>query len=227
MRAVDAVSTSGARWALAGLLLVALVAGCARLPEHARPRGQIVRIDSRGATDTIRYRTLTRGDFRASAAPETVAEHARRMGATTCVEIVPDSPLKAAVQRDRKRAGFVARPVGIGYHATMNRRCSWWNEAHPVPKAYLLQHEQIHFAIIELAARALTARARALSATGDSPAASVEALGRAVRAELERTLEEALARNTAFDRDTSMRYRPDRQDRWQRQVEAELAEQAP
>jgi hypothetical protein len=41
----------------------------------------------------------------------------------------------------------------------MNRDCSWWNEKATMDAAYVLEHEQIHFALTELGARSLSANA--------------------------------------------------------------------
>jgi predicted secreted Zn-dependent protease len=92
-----------------------------------------------------------------------------------------------------------------------------------VAPSYILQHEQIHFAIAELAARDLTKRVRQLSATGDSPEQTAAALQRAIDGVFRDVMEQMTERNTNFDLDTSGRHDPERQQRWLDQVSGELA----
>jgi hypothetical protein len=58
------------------------------------------------------------------------------------------------------------------------------------------------------AARELLGRTRTLAASGATPAEAQASLQRALEAELARTRDRIVARNLAFDEDTSLRYAP-------------------
>lgn len=113
--------------------------------------------------------------------------------------------------------------------ALMDRRCSWWNErAAARAPAYVLEHEQIHFALYELGARKLNAEVEALkremTTEGKSQAEVQAHAQKALNAALQKATDELLDRNRDFDRDTSLGYRPDRQRAWLREVTQELSE---
>ena len=115
----------------------------------------------------------------------------------------------------------------LHFRAQMDRRRSWWNpKLKEIPEAYVLQHEQIHFAIAALEAQNLNASAAELTADmraeGDSPDSVKEAiqvkLDDVIRAALTRLID----RNGKFDEDTSARYAPKKQDQWWQRVSSEL-----
>lgn len=206
------------------LLAIALtLAACADLPDYARPQVSAADPRAAGPIDSIRYRPLTRDDFRAKTPPRNIGEHAARMGAYTCGHVVAEDPI--AIRIEPEGRGFVARARDLVVYAEMDRSCSWWNDQiqDAQPAEYLLQHEQIHFAIFELVARDMQARGRSLEARG----ATIEAAHAAFQRELEKLQRELadalLARNTAFDRETSGVFQPERQQRWYDRVRAELA----
>jgi hypothetical protein len=176
------------------------------------------------ATDTIRYREITRADFRAAGPPAHVAAHARSFGAFTCANVVPEGMTRVLFDPTREPGIYVARLENTTFRAEMDRGCSWWNpEGTPIPAAYVLQHEQIHFALTEIQARRLTAELRELRLRTDSPqSAAAELQGRYNEA-LEDATAELLRTSTRFDQDTSGRYDPAQQAQWLERVEAELA----
>ena len=214
--------TASRRLPVAIALLLSLSA-CGRLPDYALPKTQLVDATQLAHTDGVPYRQLTRADFRATAAPIDNARHAEHMSAFTCANVVPQGELQVEVRQTQPGGEFVARPKQLALIAKMDRNCSWWN-----PKLdndqpdYVLQHEQIHFAIAEAGARELTKRVRAQSATADSPEQAASALQRAIDGVLRNGMEEMIARNTDFDLATSGRREPDLQQRWYDQLSAEL-----
>jgi hypothetical protein len=117
----------------------------------------------------------------------------------------------------------------LGFVALMDRRCSWWNDklAARAP-GYVLEHEQIHFALYELGARKLNASVeeikRDMKAEGTSQDEVQAHAQRALNEALTKATEDLLERNRDFDQDTSLGYRPDRQRAWLRKVLEELAE---
>ena len=214
-------------------LLLLTLAGCGGLPEYAAPKGGVVEAAQLDSSDVIGYRQLTRADFRARQAPPEFAAVADRVGAATCgqVRTTPDTAFlmhwrKDSPSSDEHHWGEVKK---LGFMALMDRRCSWWNEklAARAP-AYVLEHEQIHFALYELGARQLNASLASLKQRMALEGVSQKQ----VQARAQQTLNDALAeatkklldRNRDFDQDTSLGYRPDRQRAWLQKVTAELAE---
>ena len=174
-------------------------------------------------SDEIAYRAIHQSDFRAKAPPAEGSVHAERMGAYTCGRVIPEAPI--AIRIEPADHGFAARAPSFRVRGVMDRDCSWWNAAlrNAQPPAYILQHEQIHFALIALAARDLEARGRALVERGATIEAAHAAFQRLLE-DLQRDVAKKLqARSDAFDRDTSGVYAPDAQRRWLDRVTAELA----
>lgn len=215
---------AGARAAL--LLATGLVA-CAPLPQHARPQAGIMDPAEYSASDVVRYRKLSRADFRAGAPPPSVAAHATSFGAFTCANVVPESATRVRFDPGAQPDTWVARLEGTAFHAEMDRGCSWWNPAElPVPSEYVLEHEQIHFALTEIHARRLSAALREVRMPTSSPDDAAAELQRRYDALLRAAMEDLLREATAFDEDTSFRYEPARQRRWLERVERALAETA-
>jgi hypothetical protein len=226
---LSAVSKRGLGWLWASLLL-----GCATtLPEYAAPKGGVVDAGQLDSSDVISYRQLTRADFRGTQAPPEFAPVAVRVGAATCgqVRTTADTTFlinwRQATPNSEKRHWVEVKK--LEFMALMDRHCSWWNEkAASRAPAYVLQHEQIHFALYELGARKLNASVATIShdmaAEGSS---QQEVQGRAQKAlneALQKATDELLERNHDFDQDTSLGYRPDRQRAWLQKVTQELAE---
>ena len=181
--------------------------------------------------DRMSYRALTRDDFRAAKRPDAVADTYGRLGALTCVNLTthPDLFILATSQGDDARLGRVrARVHDLAFTAFMDRECSWWNPQHiGLPHEYILEHEQIHFALFEIAARRLNQqvariqeRVEAVSRTQEG---AIEALQQRLTAELQAAFEQVKLRSNDFDRQTSFGYRRERQHWWYRQVNEELS----
>ena len=104
---------------------------------------------------------------------------------------------------------------------------SWWNpEVAPSAAAYVLQHEQIHFALTELAARRLTrdtvAPAAGLLVVQPNPQEVQSEITRQMRDWIAAAMTANLKRHAEFDEHTSFFYNPRRQQWWAREVEDEL-----
>lgn len=216
----------------ASLLPLSLLLACASatppsapssLPDYARPRAQTMRRDDYAATDVTRYRQLTREDFRATRPPAAIAGNEKHMGAYTCATIVPqgDSRVVVASRPDGTR---VARLDDTRFHAEMDRGCSWWNRETRLDPAYILEHEQIHFAMTEVQARRLTAQVRGLEAIARDPQRTTEELQRGYQRMAEEATQALVRDSTRFDEDTSFNFSPEVQRRWRRTVEQQLAE---
>lgn len=217
------------RW----LLLLALVGCGSTLPEYAAPKGGVVDAGKLDSTDLIGYRLLTRADFRGTHAPPEFMPVADRVGAATCGQVRTTSDTEFFVKWRQETPNSERRHwvevKKLTFMALMDRRCSWWNEkAASRAPAYVLQHEQVHFALYELGARKLNASVqditRNMGGDGESQAAVEERAKRALNEALQHATDDLLERNRDFDEDTSLGYRPDRQRAWLQRVTQELAE---
>jgi hypothetical protein len=214
------------RWLL-GLLLV----GCSTLPEYAAPKGGVIDSGKLDSTDVIGYRQLTRADFRGTKAPPEFAAVADKVGAATCGQLRTSSDTVFMLHWRQESPTSAKRHwveiKKLAFLALMDRRCSWWNDkAAARARSYVLQHEQIHFALYELGARKLNASVasieRSMLSEGASAAAVQSHAQKALNDALVSATAELLARNRDFDEDTSLGYRPDRQRAWLELVTREL-----
>lgn len=212
---------------------LALAACSSRLPDYAAPKGGVVDAGQLDSTDVIGYRQLTRGDFRGTHAPPEFAKVADRVGAATCGQVRTSSDtlflLNWRQESPEAQKKHWVEVKKLGFVALMDRRCSWWNEkAASRAPAYVLQHEQIHFALYELGARKLNAEVAAIKrdmvSEGTSQQEVQDHAQRALNEALQKATEELLERNRDFDQDTSLGFRPDRQRAWLQKVQQELVD---
>lgn len=225
------------RPALAIQLLIGLLqlsSACSSLPAYAAPRGGMVDPDSVDRSDLIRYRDLRRDDFKAAAPPAEAAAHAELLGAMTCAYLLTTegTKLKVVERRDADGSRFFATFDELGFVAYMDRNCSWWNpDEGEESEPYLLQHEQTHFALSELAARQLNARVPELIAELRSEGNTLQEAQSLLEEQLEEILSEAhdelLDGNHDFDEDTSAKHDPVTQQRWFDRVNRKLLEYGP
>ena len=166
----------------------------------------------------IPYRLITKNDFQASSSNSLWGNVAH--GAEICTHILP-------VDGETATGAF---------EAVMRPDCSFWNEViGPLsrvgrlallavgvitigggkqPDWYILQHEQVHFAINAVAARKLTARLVTVPADSRTD--------RFVGRFYEIALEHASARHQSFDGETSGTYDPFLLEKWVRVLEREM-----
>ena len=216
------------RWSL-----LLFVLGCSRLPSYARPQGSLMDPSSVDDEDLISYRKLTRADFKGSAPNGEAAAHVDAMGAQTYAIVRPNPNLKLWITGEEKPNGKVHYSGKLSetlhFRAEMDRQRSWWNpNLKEVPEAYVLQHEQIHFAIAAVEAQKLNAEAPELTAkmhaTGSSETEVRDAIQAKIDDVIKAALDELLDENGRFDEDTSARYEPKKQNEWYARVTAKLAE---
>lgn len=215
---------------LRSLLLAAIVLtlfGCSTtgLPDYAAPSMSVVRDGELDLSDVITYRQLERADFKGTQPPSNFDE---RMAAVTCVytrPVVDESAveIKPLITADGQRAYDITYN-NLSYRALMNRNCSWWNTGSAdFDQDYVLQHEQIHFALFEIAARewsempALTFQIKA-----DDSDAMKDELQTLFEQHLQRQLEVLVAQNRRFDEETSLGHDPLKQNKWLRMVRSKL-----
>ncbi len=193
------------------------------LPDYARGHVEIAP-PSDVPADLIPYRTLTRADFRADVPPVALPEDAPPHGAMTCARIMPRANLATRGGADEP----VVRLQGLSFAAMMDRSCSHWNDESPLPEAYVLEHEQLHFAIVELEARRLNARAeeleRSLVRRGLDAEQKIQG---GMNEVMEVSARQIAEQGLALDEATSMNYAPEVQRGWLTRLNRELAAYPP
>lgn len=227
---------------IGSIFLLTALLGCARLPEYARPRANVQLNDlvddsadhAAMLADAFTYRHLTLADFRAQALPPDRAMHQASINAYTCARIRPGRDTKIVVSRARYGESdiYFGSIRQIAFEAIMLPGCSWWNPALPTKNsAYVLEHEQIHFAMVELTARRLTLDAQkklgAFLAIHPTYAEAVNEITITINQLIRSATNEALKMHTAFDEDTSLFHSPKWQRWWLEKIERELAQLQP
>jgi len=211
--------------------LLAALSGCARLPDYARPQSGAALADPQMIKEAFTYRQLTRADFRAPTLPAERAMHASSINAHTCAHIRPTKSSRFSIRRTPydDSVMYIGSIDAIDFEAVMVPGCSWWNPELPAARhAYVLEHEQIHFALVELTARRLTregrSKARTFMAIQPTAAAAQKEIKTTIKQWIRSAMEKSLADHTAFDEDTSLFYSPRWQQWWLEKVESQLAE---
>jgi hypothetical protein len=215
-------------------MALALIPACVRLPEYARPR--MVQADDLQKTlaTGFPYRPLTPEDFRATSASEQLPEHAERINARAAIQIrlTADSSFRitsADLYGQRYFFGSIER---LAFEAVMLPDRSWWNpKIQANMRGYVLQHEQIHFALTELAARQLTRDSQNWAADvlviKPTPQEVRAELAREIKDRVNAAMEASLKRQAEFDKDTSLFFNPRWQQWWLQTVEDELKQTRP
>ena len=189
-----------------------------------------VRLDT---SDAIPYRALNQRDFQGEHPPRPFLGRADlpRPVAVSCAYVAADSRARLfaeAVGFTRRR--YRPRVEDLSFRAMFSRSCSWWNRGHDLAPMYVLEHEQIHFALFEVAARRLNRDVpRMLTSAAveaDSPDSVIALARRHIQDALQRSITETAKLNLEFDRATSGGFSPHRQEAWRLQVEKDLEELA-
>ena len=207
-----------------------LFSGCMQLPEYARPRLHGPDEETVSGREGFAYRALTLADFQAQSLPEAYEGYDHHINAHSCISIrpTPDSTARIAKGVYEGREFYIGTISRVGFEAIFVPSCSWWNPAVPAgAKDYVLQHEQVHFGLAELAARDLTERVREefddYMAIDNSSQAVQQELAGQMHSWARAAMEESLERHTEFDNDTSLFYDPRGQDKWYTEVKERLA----
>ena len=225
------VSSYGKSIRLAVLFGLILLAGCSRLPAYSQPRVEIS--DAAHPSQAISYRELTVADFRAPALPDDLLSHKQHLNAHTAVAIRtrPGAKYIFFLQGSNGIQSRCGLAENLGFEAVMLPEKSWWRPTLATDKeAYVQQHEQVHFALMEVAARKLNRRAvkehKQLMACG----ADAEAVASRISAILDQwiteTQEETLKQHREFDQATSRLYALKVQQWWYDRVTRELLDLA-
>ena len=109
------------------------------------------------------YRTLNVDDFQAQSLPEDLESHAKNIAAHACCRIRTTKDTRYKITRGylNEQIHYFGSIQSVGFEAVMIPECSWLNPDLEEEKLdYVMQHEQIHFALMELAARKLNREAK-------------------------------------------------------------------
>jgi len=215
---------------LALLLFLFALPSCSPLPHYALPQTRMA--DKRVTGEVIKYRTLTIADFRSFLPPDQIEEHYHKINAHTAVILQLRAGAKIVIERlPATSLGLSYRVYGtdLAFDAVMVPGRSWWNpDVSRKLTGYVLQHEQIHFALMEITARKLNKQlAREKEAfdvfTNDPGEAKKQIVSR-VDKMLAQANEQTLRDHTAFDEDTSGIIDRKAQNRWYARVTDQLAQ---
>jgi hypothetical protein len=210
---------------LAAVLLTLFGCGTTGLPDYAAPTVAVVKNTELDLSDVISYRRLTRADFKGSEPPTHFDE---RMAAVTCVytrpEVDEDAVVIEPVITSDGHQAYDVTYNNLSFRALMNRNCSWWNTETPnVDEDYVLEHEQIHFALFEIAAREWSEMpALKFQVRADDVETMKRELQSLFEQYLQRRLQVLLAQNRDFDEETSLGHNPEKQRKWLKMVRSKL-----
>ncbi len=205
-----------------------LLTACAQLPEYAKPR--TIQIDDIHKIPTaFTYRQLKPEDFRATSLPAHMARHGEsiRAQSATTIRITADSDFSIKRWPFLGQMNYLGSINHLAFEAVMIPDNSWWNpNIKAEMRGYVLQHEQIHFALTEIAARKLTRDARewasSLTVVKETPQEVYSEIIQQIKGMINSAMGANQKRHLKFDQDTSLSYNPSWQAWWLETVEKEL-----
>jgi len=214
---------------MAGLVIVIQLAGCARLPEYARPQFSDSSEHSVNLGQGFGYRSLNVSDFQAKSLPESHAQYDHRIQARSCITLRSSATTAARIRRGQidGKVVYVGRFSQIHFEAEFNPACSWWSpQVGSERVGYVLQHEQIHFALTEITARRLNrdkvGEVLQYMAIGADPEEVGAQLQEKVKEISRKAMTTDIGVHTAFDEDTSLYFDPAAQEKWFHTISGEL-----
>ena len=202
------------------VVLVFLFSSCAGLPDYAKPR-VIPQDESTWDPDEgFEYRELQKADFLAAESPN-FKEHLGNVRAQSCITIRPADDLKGSITPVTYygRSYHVGSISNFRLEAVFVPGCSWWNPENPLSKyPYVLQHEQVHFAISQYWAQKGTVEIRDqlnrevfFGDTADEVQAKISEF---VLESLQHLRERSVEMHTEFDEECSLFFDPEKQQEW-------------
>ena len=195
------------RYGVLWLLLTSLIT-CTRLPEYAKPHTIQIEEIHKSIPTAFTYRQLTPKDFRATSLPENLSMHEKSIQAHSAFTIRMTADSKLTISRWFLSDGINYCGIinHLAFEAVMIPDNSWWNPK--INADYVLQHEQIHFALTELAARKLTKDARKwasnLYVIKQSPQEVSSEVAQQIKAMINSAIKANQKRHLKFDEDTSL-----------------------
>ena len=216
------------------LQILLVLAACAQLPEYAQPR--VVDFDHEPVSleGAFKYRKLKVDDFQASSLPEDLASHSRHIAAHACCRLRPTKDARYKITRGylNQKIHYFGSIEYVKFEAVMVPDCSWLNPGVGKQQLdYVLQHEQIHFALMELAARKLNRESKDevknFLAIQSTHRAARDEIAAKIKDMVSKANAEVLAEHTAFDEETSLYFNPEIQQRWYDRIAQQLRSTAP
>lgn len=211
------------------LLLSFVFPGCARLPDYATPA---IRSNKTPLSSSFPYRILKRSDFQATSPGEDIQEAEKHLNARSSISIRPKKTTRFLINRSIYNGIplYFATVEELSFEAVFLPEKSWWNPMVPDNKlSYVLQHEQIHFALMELTARRITKeKAHFREGLPIIEYTSDEAQKKLVewtKDIINSYQDEIIKEHTEFDNDTSLFYSPKFQKRWWLDITSRLQTQ--
>ncbi len=218
-------------WFVFALSLISLIqASCATLPEYARPRSVEYNDPLAGYSDGFTYRELTRADFEASESSN-YKEHLGSVKAQSCISIRPGNEVKGTISKANHsgKTFYVGSISDFRLEAVFVPGCSWWNpEMKRSRYPYVLEHEQVHFAISQYWAERGTVEIGELLRRevlfGDSPVEVKNKISEMMHENLAKIREQSVQMHTEFDEDCSLFFDPEKQKEWLTRIVGQLKE---
>ncbi|WP_136806811.1 hypothetical protein [Desulfosediminicola flagellatus] len=203
------------------LAILLLFSACSTLPEYAKPTFHATEDNAPVLKNGFGYRKLTIADFKADSLPTTYEQYHHNIQARSCISIRPAKETRIRITNNvlGGQEVYMGSYSKISFEAVFNPECSWWNPHVPGrKKSYVLQHEQIHFALTELSARRMNRQYREgleqYLAIGKSFKEVQNELLEIVRSVSREVLEADIVKHTAFDEETSLYYDREVQQKW-------------
>ncbi len=212
------------------LVCILFISSCAPLPDYARPKFYTHPETAEAGATGFTYRDLEIGDFKARALPPDYQQYHDSINARSCLSIRPSGITNAQISRVPYYGNliYVGSFTHISFEALFIPSCSWWNHTVSENKMdYVLQHEQIHFAIAELTARKvtreITKKMQDFTAVGGADAEVKDELMKVLLDSAHELIASDLKVHTDFDEDTSMFFDQDEQNSWFNRIGKRLA----
>lgn len=198
-------------------LIIIFSGGCAQLPDFAHPHVTTQPLDP--SLEYVSYRQLRVEDFKAQNPSPGIMDHKHMINAHSSLSLRPASEIHYFISPPHNSFGlYKAYLQELSFKAVLFPTRSWWNPDLPPEKTtYVLQHEQIHFALMEIAARKLNKKLSlsfGQAITGTDKKTVERRLRAAVEKEIAASKNDILTEHTAFDEETSLYHDPKRQQQW-------------
>lgn len=173
------------------------------------------------------YRPLKIEDFQAEALDRNSGGVIRHVEARSCISIQTAADTRIRSTATGQGITYAGTLDNVHYKAIFEPHCSWWNpNVAKARRAYVLQHEQIHFALTELSARELNEKVRNFFEPKTVFGQTAQEVEEKLRAQIRVASKEAIAMSspdhTKFDEQTSFVYKPEKQSKWLEDVNRRL-----
>ncbi len=182
--------------------------------------------------DQIYHRPLAASDFKATGRPK--LSHGTPVDGRTVANASSKTAVVCVGKSELRRVGGSRYEVVVSeieYMAIFSREKSWWGYERGRAPDWVLPHEQVHFDLVEIAARALTRDAHVMMdmhlGVGASPTEAFSALGDLWDEVVRDAIEDLIARQGEYDRETDYGRLTGPQRMWSARAARELADLPP